>query len=78
MSRHIRVETWTDGKQKVRAYLAANPESAQTLESLLAHEKTKFPNAKDRSTTSGLMWLLRGLKFTAIGKFSELDDIPIS
>jgi hypothetical protein len=37
---------------------------------LLADEKSKHPNAKDRSVTSGLMWLLRGLKFTAIGKLS--------
>jgi hypothetical protein len=35
---------------------------------LLADEKSKHPNAKDRSVTSGLMWLLRGLKFTAIGE----------
>jgi hypothetical protein len=35
---------------------------------LLADEKSKHPNAKDRSVTSSLMWLLRGLKFTAIGQ----------
>ncbi|KAL7418980.1 hypothetical protein Q5752_006664 [Cryptotrichosporon argae] len=59
---------------KVRAYLAANPGSAGTLESLLAHDKTSHPNAKDRTTTSGLMWLLRGLKFTALGLRANLDN----
>lgn len=53
--------------QKVRAYLAANPDSGKTLESLLAAEKAKFPNVKDRKASEGLMWLLRGLKFTARG-----------
>jgi hypothetical protein len=53
--------------QKVRAYLAANPSSAQTLEQLLAHEKTSVPKASNRTATIGLQWLLRGLKFTARG-----------
>ena len=52
--------------QKVRAYLASNPEAAKTLETLLATDKTSHPNPKDRTTTNGLMWLLRGLKFTAL------------
>jgi hypothetical protein len=53
--------------QKVRANLAANPQNAKTLESLLAHDKASNPNAKNRTATDGLMWLLRGLKFTALG-----------
>ena len=60
--------------QKVRAYLAANPESGKTLESLLAAEKANFPNAKDRKATEGLMWLLRGLKFTARGLRINLEN----
>jgi hypothetical protein len=60
--------------QKVRAYLAANPDSASTLERLLAHDKTSHPNPKDRHTTGGLMWLLRGLKFTSMGLRINLDN----
>lgn len=60
--------------QKVRAYLAANPGSAQTLEQLLAHEKTSIPKAGNRTATIGLMWLLRGLKFTARGLRINLDN----
>lgn len=60
--------------QKVRAYLAANPDSASTLEKLLAHDKTSHPNPKDRHTTGGLMWLLRGLKFTSMGLRINLDN----
>jgi len=60
--------------QKVRAYLASNPESGKTLESLLAAEKAAHKNAKDRKTTEGLMWLLRGLKFTARGLRHNVDN----
>ncbi|GFZ43761.1 hypothetical protein JCM24511_01481 [Saitozyma sp. JCM 24511] len=59
---------------KVRAYLAANPDSASTLERLLAHDKTSHPNPKDRHTTGGLMWLLRGLKFTSMGLRINLEN----
>ncbi|WVO17673.1 hypothetical protein L204_105370 [Cryptococcus depauperatus] len=52
---------------KIRAYLAANPSSAVTLESLLASEKANISKPKDRVATDALMWLLRGLKFTALG-----------
>jgi hypothetical protein len=59
--------------QKVRAYLAANPDSASTLERLLAHDKTSHPNPKDRHTTGGLMWLLRGLKINLDNPTEELS-----
>ncbi|WWD06031.1 hypothetical protein V865_004116 [Kwoniella europaea PYCC6329] len=59
---------------KVRAYLAHNPESGKTLESLLAAEKASIPKAKDRVATDALMWLLRGLKFTSLGLKINLDN----
>ncbi|WVQ81006.1 hypothetical protein IAT38_003113 [Cryptococcus sp. DSM 104549] len=59
---------------KVRAYLASNPTSAATLESLLASEKANVPKAKDRVATDALMWLLRGLKFTALGLKFNLEN----
>lgn len=58
--------------QKVRAALLANPSSAETLESLLAHDKTSNP--KGGKSTEGLMWLLRGLKFTALGLRENLNN----
>ncbi|WRT63458.1 uncharacterized protein IL334_000363 [Kwoniella shivajii] len=59
---------------KVRAYLAKNPESGKTLESLLASEKANIPKQKDRVATDALMWLLRGLKFTSLGLKFSLDN----
>ncbi|WVF66252.1 hypothetical protein IAT40_000992 [Kwoniella sp. CBS 6097] len=59
---------------KVRAYLAQNPDSAKTLESLLATEKANVPKPKDRVATDALMWLLRGLKFTALGLRHNVDN----
>ncbi|WVR03340.1 hypothetical protein IAU60_000331 [Kwoniella sp. DSM 27419] len=59
---------------KVRAYLASNPDSAKTLESLLATEKANVPKPKDRVATDALMWLLRGLKFTALGLRFNVDN----
>ncbi|KAK4689088.1 hypothetical protein P7C73_g1016, partial [Tremellales sp. Uapishka_1] len=64
----------TGNISKVRAYLAANPESAQTLESLLAHDKTSHSNPKERQVTSSLMWLLRGLKFTSLSLRENLKN----
>ncbi|KAG8994704.1 hypothetical protein FRB94_004939 [Tulasnella sp. JGI-2019a] len=48
---------------KVRTYYTANPEKSKTLESLIISEQ----NEKKRTATEGLMWLLRGLRFTYIG-----------
>ncbi|WWC67027.1 uncharacterized protein I206_100934 [Kwoniella pini CBS 10737] len=59
---------------KVRAYLASNPESGKTLESLLAAEKASIPKVKDRVATDALTWLLRGLKFTSLGLKFNLDN----
>ncbi|RXK35507.1 het-c2 protein [Tremella mesenterica] len=59
---------------KVRAFLAAHPDHAQTLESLLAHDKKIHPNEKDRDVSRGLMWLLRGLRFTARGLRINLSN----
>jgi len=33
----------------------------------MADDKARHPKVKDRVATEGLMWLLRGLKFTALG-----------
>ncbi|ORX34589.1 glycolipid transfer protein domain-containing protein [Kockovaella imperatae] len=68
------VNDLTGNIAKIRKFLAANPESAKTLESLLATDKAQHPKEKDRDTTSGLMWLLRGLKFTAVGLRSNLQN----
>ncbi|TYJ51841.1 hypothetical protein B9479_007559 [Cryptococcus floricola] len=59
---------------KIRAYLAQNPTSASTLESLLAAEKANVPKPKDRVATDALMWLLRGLKFTSLGLKINLEN----
>ncbi|ODN75825.1 hypothetical protein L202_05824 [Cryptococcus amylolentus CBS 6039] len=59
---------------KIRAYLAQNPTSASTLESLLATEKANVPKPKDRVATDALMWLLRGLKFTSLGLKINLEN----
>ncbi|ODO01871.1 het-c2 protein [Cryptococcus wingfieldii CBS 7118] len=59
---------------KIRAYLAQNPTSASTLESLIATEKANVPKPKDRVATDALMWLLRGLKFTSLGLKINLEN----
>lgn len=61
--------------QKVRNYLLANPVEADTLEKLLAHDKATHPKQKERVATDALMWLLRGLKFTAMGlRFNQTNQ----
>ncbi|RSH83593.1 uncharacterized protein EHS24_007281 [Apiotrichum porosum] len=60
---------------KVRNYLLANPVEADTLEKLLAHDKATHPKQKERVATDALMWLLRGLKFTAMGlRFNQTNQ----
>ncbi|KAL9936421.1 hypothetical protein V8E36_004489 [Tilletia maclaganii] len=49
--------------KKVRARLLATPEVSSTLQDLVHHEGK--PGDKKRPATEGLMWLLRGLDFTA-------------
>lgn len=58
----------------MRTYLLANPVAAATLESLLAHDKATHPKVKERVATDALMWLLRGLKFTAMGLRFNFDN----
>ncbi|GAA6016247.1 hypothetical protein JCM8202_005534 [Rhodotorula sphaerocarpa] len=47
---------------KIRTRYEANPALSNTLEQLVANEK----NEKKRTATEGLLWLLRGLKFTQV------------
>ncbi|CAD6892923.1 unnamed protein product [Tilletia controversa] len=49
--------------KKVRTRLLATPEVSSTLQDLVHHEGK--PGDKKRPATEGLMWLLRGLDFTA-------------
>ncbi len=60
--------------QKVRTYFLANPTDADTLEKLLAHDKATHAKPKERVATDALMWLLRGLKFTAMGLRINLSN----
>ncbi|SCV69425.1 BQ2448_2445 [Microbotryum intermedium] len=48
--------------KKIRTRYEAFPEQSKTLEDLVKHESTE----KKRTATEGLLWLLRGLKFTQI------------
>ncbi|TXT09150.1 hypothetical protein VHUM_02624 [Vanrija humicola] len=63
----------TGNINKVRTFFLANPTEAATLESLLAHDKQLHAKQKDRVATDALMWLLRGLKFTALGLRHNVD-----
>lgn len=65
----------TRRSQKVRTFFLANPVEAATLESLLAHDKAIHPKQKERVATDALMWLLRGLKFTALGLRHNVDIV---
>ncbi|KAK0552835.1 hypothetical protein OC846_001406 [Tilletia horrida] len=49
--------------KKVRERLLATPEVSSTLQDLVHHEGK--PGDKKRPATQGLLWLLRGLDFTA-------------
>lgn len=51
--------------QKVRDRLLASPEQSRTLELLVTNEGKPGEAGKKRPATEGLMWLLRGLDFTA-------------
>lgn len=48
--------------QKIRTRFLATPAQSATLEALVENEKGE----KKRTATEGLLWLLRGLKFTQI------------
>ncbi|KAL1407449.1 hypothetical protein Q8F55_006882 [Vanrija albida] len=63
----------TGNINKVRTFFLANPTEAATLESLLAYDKQIHPKQKERVATDALMWLLRGLKFTALGLRHNVD-----
>lgn len=55
---------------KVRAKLLADPANAATLQDLILSEA----NTKDKKATQGLLWLLRGLEFTAKAMRETLDN----
>ncbi|KAL7410631.1 putative het-c2 protein [Mrakia frigida] len=57
---------------KVRTRLAAHPSSSATLEALVQNEGK--PGEKGRVATEGLLWLVRGLKFTCQGLRSSLSN----
>ncbi|KAL8287466.1 hypothetical protein RQP46_003324 [Phenoliferia psychrophenolica] len=52
----------TGNVAKIRTRFLATPDKSATLEDLVENEKTE----KKRTATEGLLWLLRGLKFTQI------------
>ncbi|KAH8916543.1 glycolipid transfer protein, partial [Atractiella rhizophila] len=56
--------------QKIRARQAAAPAESGTLESLVENEKGE----KKRTATEGLMWLLRGLRFTHAAMARSLQN----
>ncbi|KAK0532445.1 hypothetical protein OC834_002603 [Tilletia horrida] len=58
--------------KKVRARLLATPEVSSTLQDLVHHEGK--PGDKKRPATEGLMWLLRGLDFTARALRSSISN----
>lgn len=63
---------------KVRARLASHPAESVTLEDLVKNEAKE----KKKTATEGLMWLLRGLKFTLLGlrrsQENEEEELAIS
>jgi len=56
--------------KKIRARYLAAPDKSATLETLVVNEQGE----KKRTATEGLMWLIRGLKFTAIAIRQNLDN----
>jgi hypothetical protein len=62
----------TGNIKKVRERLLAHPGSSATLEALVANEGK--PGDKTRTATQGLLWLVRGLKFTCQGLSHSLAN----
>ncbi|KAK4700463.1 hypothetical protein P7C70_g5785, partial [Phenoliferia sp. Uapishka_3] len=60
----------TGNVAKIRARFLATPDKSATLEQLVENEKGE----KKRTATEGLLWLLRGLKFTQIALSRSLAD----
>lgn len=58
--------------QKIKDRLLASPTQSHTLELLVQNEGA--PGEKKRPATEGLMWLLRGLDFTAQALRRSLGD----
>ncbi len=56
--------------KKIREYLLSNPSDASTLQDLILSEKSKKP----KNATQGLLWLSRGLQFTAQSLQETIDN----
>ncbi|VVT55579.1 uncharacterized protein SAPINGB_P004656 [Magnusiomyces paraingens] len=56
--------------KKIREYLLANPVAAATLQDLILSEK----DTKKKTATQGLLWLTRGLAFTALALRNNIND----
>lgn len=60
----------TGNIEKVRAKLLADPANASTLQDLVLSEA----NTSNKKATQGLLWLLRGLEFTAQAMRETVDN----
>lgn len=60
----------TGNIQKIRAKLLADPAGANTLQDLILSEA----NTKTKTATQGLLWLSRGLQFTAQAMRETVDN----
>lgn len=56
--------------EKVRSKLLADPENCSTLQDLILSEA----GTKSKNATQGLLWLVRGLQFTAQAMRNTVDD----
>lgn len=56
--------------KKIREYFLANPEKAKTLQGLILSEA----GTKSKTATQGLLWLCRGLQFTAQALQDTIDN----
>lgn len=64
------VDDMTGNIQKVRKKLLEDPTNAGTLQDLILSEA----GTKDKKATQGLLWLCRGLEFTAAAMREAVDD----
>ncbi|ODV62462.1 GLTP domain-containing protein [Ascoidea rubescens DSM 1968] len=60
----------TGNVKKIRDFLLKNPSSATTLQDIVLAEKA----GKDKTATQGLLWLSRGLQFTAQAMRETVDN----
>ena len=59
--------------KKIREYLLKNPANAATLQDLVLAEA----GTKSKTATQGLLWLSRGLQFTAESLKETIDNLTI-